>query len=74
MREGCSGLQNRTPKAHAENRPARPGDRYGRIPLKNTGLAAAQKAIVAVARKLAIVLHRMWRDEADFRWSAAEAA
>ena len=33
-----------------------------------------QKAIVAVARKLAIVLHRMWRDEADFHWSAAQAA
>src|SRR5271166_780337 len=30
-----------------------------------------QRAIVAVARKLAIVLHRMWRDETDFRWSAA---
>lgn len=33
-----------------------------------------QKAIVAVARKLAIVLHRMWRDGTDFRWSAAHAA
>ena len=33
-----------------------------------------QKAIVAVARKLAIVLHRMWRDGIDFRWSAAHAA
>jgi hypothetical protein len=30
-----------------------------------------QKALVAVACKLAIVLHRMWRDETDFRWSAA---
>jgi len=44
--------------------------------LKAWGVAVArrrgmQKAIVAVARKLAIVLHRMWRDETDFRWSAA---
>ena len=44
--------------------------------LKVWGLAVAkrrgmQKALVAVARKLAIVLHRMWRDETDFRWSAA---
>jgi hypothetical protein len=31
-----------------------------------------QKAIVAVARKLAIILHRMWRDETDFRWTAAK--
>ena len=30
-----------------------------------------QKAVVAVARKLGIVLHRMWRDGADFRWSKA---
>ena len=46
--------------------------------LKVWGLAVAkrrgmQKALVAVARKLAIVLHRMWRDETDFRWSAAAA-
>ncbi|GAA0237689.1 IS110 family transposase ISMex9 [Methylorubrum aminovorans] len=44
--------------------------------LKVWGLAVAkrrgmQKALVAVARKLAIVLHRMWRDGTDFRWSAA---
>ena len=35
--------------------------------------AIMQKAVVAVARKLAIVLHRMWRDGTDFRWSAAQA-
>jgi transposase len=43
--------------------------------LKAWGIAVArrrgmQKAIVAVARKLAIVLHRMWRDDTDFRWTA----
>ena len=43
-------------------------------PLKVWGIAVArrrgmQKAIVAVARKLAIVLHRMWRDNTDFRWT-----
>jgi transposase len=47
-------------------------------PLKAWGIAVArrrgmQKAIVAVARKLAIILHRMWRDDTDFRWSAAAA-
>lgn len=47
-------------------------------PLKAWGVAVArrrgmQKAIVAVARKLAIILHRMWRDEADFRWTATAA-
>lgn len=44
-------------------------------PIKAWGLAVAkrrgmQKAIVAVARKLAIVLHRMWRDQTEFRWTA----
>jgi transposase len=47
--------------------------------LKAWGMGVAkrrgmQKAVVAVARKLAIVLHRMWRDGADFRWSSAQAA
>jgi len=29
------------------------------------------KATVAIARKLAIILHRMWVDGTEFRWSAA---
>ena len=33
-----------------------------------------QKATVAVARKLAVILHRMWRDGTEFRWSSKEAA
>jgi transposase len=32
-----------------------------------------KKARVAVARKLAVILHRMWRDGTDFQWSAEEA-
>ena len=32
-----------------------------------------KKARVAVARKLAVVLHRMWRDGTDFIWSSKEA-
>ncbi len=45
-------------------------------PLKAWGVAVAKrrgmrKAVVAVARKLGIILHRMWRDGADFRWSKA---
>jgi len=28
---------------------------------------------VAVARKLAVILHRMWGDGTDFQWSAKEA-
>jgi len=28
-----------------------------------------RRAIVAVARRLAVVLHRMWVDGSEFRWS-----
>jgi transposase len=33
-----------------------------------------QKAIVAVARRLAVVLHRMWVDGSEFRWGRQPAA
>jgi hypothetical protein len=28
-----------------------------------------RRAIVAVARRLAVILHRMWVDGTEFRWS-----
>lgn len=34
----------------------------------------AKKARVAIARKLAVILHRMWIDQTDFRWSASQEA
>jgi transposase len=33
-----------------------------------------KKAKIAVARKLAVILHRMWRDGTDFIWSTKEVA
>ena len=33
-----------------------------------------KKAKIAVARKLAVILHRMWRDGTDFIWSKKEVA
>lgn len=36
--------------------------------------SGATKAKVALARKLAIVLHRMWRDGTSFRWSTQEVS
>ena len=47
--------------------------------LKNWGLNVAKhrgmkRAKVAVARKLAVILHRMWVDETDFRWGQEQAA
>jgi transposase len=31
-----------------------------------------KKATVAVARKLAVIMHRMWVEGSAFRWSTAE--
>ncbi len=43
--------------------------------LKSWGLRVARrsgmkKARVAVARKLAVILHSMWRSQSPFRWGA----
>ena len=38
---------------------------------KRNGL---RKAKVAVARKLAVILHRMWIDGTEFNWSKKEIA
>jgi hypothetical protein len=38
---------------------------------KRSGL---RKAKVAVARKLAVILHRMWIDGTEFKWSSKEGA
>ena len=42
--------------------------------LRTWGLRIAKrsgikKATVAVSRKLAVIMHRMWIDGSDFRWS-----
>ncbi|HTO62970.1 MAG TPA: IS110 family transposase, partial [Bradyrhizobium sp.] len=33
-----------------------------------------KKAIVALARRLAVVMHRIWADGTEFRWSKEAAA
>jgi len=33
-----------------------------------------KKAKIAAARKLAVILHRLWHDGTDFIWSSKEAA
>ena len=42
--------------------------------MKVAARQGARKAKVAVARKLAVVLHRMWVDGTEFRWGKADAA
>jgi transposase len=46
--------------------------------LRNWGLQVAKRrglrrAVVAVARKLAVVMHRIWVDSTKFRWAREEA-
>jgi transposase len=36
--------------------------------------AGFKKARVALARKMAVILHRMWRDGSDFGLPSAEAS
>ena len=33
-----------------------------------------KKAIVALARRLAVILHRIWVDGSEFRWTREAAA
>jgi hypothetical protein len=42
---------------------------WGMRVAKRCGL---RKAKVAVARKLAVILHRMWIDGTEFKWSSME--
>jgi transposase len=36
--------------------------------------SSLRKAKVAVARKLAVILHRMWVDGTEFNWSSKKEA
>ena len=45
--------------------------RWGMEVAKRRGL---KRAKVAVARKLAVILHRMWIDGSTFRWTKTEEA
>jgi hypothetical protein len=33
-----------------------------------------KKAIVALARRLAVIMHRIWVDGTEFRWTRQEAS
>ena len=45
----------------------------GEIPFRVRGGVHFQRAMVAVARKLAVILHRMWLDGSTYRWSTEGA-
>ena len=44
---------------------------WGMRVAKRRGMARAR---VAVARKLAVILHRVWADDAEFRWGEEDTA
>jgi hypothetical protein len=33
-----------------------------------------KRAVVAVARRMAVIMHRMWADGTEFRWANTTAA
>jgi transposase len=68
--------ETRTALFEAANVVLRPSTRWSPIKAWAVRLAQRQgtkRAKVALARKMAVVLHRMWRDGAEFRWTAAAA-
>jgi transposase len=47
--------------------------RAGDANVRSTLTRGHKRAVIAVARKLAVILHRMWIDDTQFRWSAEAA-
>jgi hypothetical protein len=40
----------------------------------NRQASRVKKAIVALARRLAVIMHRIWVDGTEFRWSRGQTA
>lgn len=67
-------VETRTALFEAANVVLRPGTRWS--PMKAWAMRVAdrqgmKRAKVALARKMAVALHCMWRDGTEFRWTAA---
>lgn len=66
--------ETRTALFEAANVVLRPTTRWSSMKAwagKIADRQGARRAKVALARRMAVTLHRMWIDEQDFRWSAA---
>lgn len=66
--------ETRTALFEAANVILRPTTRWSSMKawaMKIANRQGARRAKVALARRMAVTLHRMWVDEQDFRWSAA---
>jgi hypothetical protein len=64
---------NQPVKAERDCEPHKPHETNDGPPSQH-GQQQLRKAKVAVARKLAVVLHRMWIDGTEFNWSKKEIA
>jgi transposase len=68
--------ETRTALFEAANVVLRPSTRWSSMKAWGMRVAARQgvrRAKVALARRMAVTLHRMWIDQQDFRWTAAAA-
>ncbi len=66
--------ETRTALFEAANVILRPNTRWSAMKawaLRVADRQGARRAKVALARRMAVILHRMWVDETDFRWTAA---
>jgi transposase len=66
--------ETRTALFEAANVILRPTTRWSSMKawaMQIAGRQGARRAKVALARRMAVTLHRMWVDEQDFRWTAA---
>jgi transposase len=66
--------ETRTALFEAANVILRPTTRWSSMKawaMKIASRQGARRAKVALARRMAVTLHRMWVDEQDFRWTAA---
>ena len=66
--------ETRTALFEAANASLRPTTRWSAMKawaMRITDRQGARRAEVALARRMAVILPRMWNDETDFRWTAA---
>jgi transposase len=65
--------ETRTALFEAANVILRPSTRWSSMKawaIKLAGRSGSRRAKVALARRMAVTLHRMWIDQEDFRWAA----
>ena len=65
LNEARSGPDRRHQSSHTEDRYHSLQEAWGIQVARRRG---GKKAIVALARRLAVILHRMWTDGSEFRW------